>query len=196
MLLVANVLTIMENISSRRESHEESFQQPVSFRHDKPKLERKETVEEMRLSVISKEEIAKQQEIVEKFKSELDEFKRNSFIANDREQQKIIDEITKNTVGKSDRTHMTLKNSIQERVFWSAEKLDRIRNKFLNARKKILIKTDEDFADLKNKVLNREEEAVLKILMDEEFQEFYKLEFPKRDILIEMLKTNQTDLLK
>lgn len=89
----------------------------------------------------------------------------------------------------------TGKLSLNERIFWSKEQIESLRERFKITLQKIKIKTNEDFDQLFKDIMNGEQEKVLALMHDIDFKTFYEMELSKREILEYILKEGKPEML-
>lgn len=85
--------------------------------------------------------------------------------------------------------------SIQDRLFWSNEKIYEVRDKLRRMKDIINSRTLDDFNVLENAIKLNNEEEILKYMMDKNFKFFYETEMKKRKTLELILISSQFDLL-
>jgi hypothetical protein len=95
----------------------------------------------------------------------------------------------------SESNFLTMK-SINERIFWSKEKIVEVREKLREVKDIITAKTDDKFYELDYVINHGETEKVLSIMQDPIFKLFWENEIKKRKVLINILLANQPEILK
>lgn len=140
--------------------------------------------------------------LVNQLRNKLNDFEKNMEKRQIHDLMEDSQEIAKQKQEKHQIIHMlpreqtTNDKLLKERIFWSKEKMYRIREKFFNAKKRIDNKTEDDFNHIRRWIEEGEEENVISTLLNEHFKAFYKLEIKKQGILEHMLLNNRPQLLK
>ena len=105
-------------------------------------------------------------DIVNQLKNQLDDFKKN-YVGNkqvdfNKDEDKIkVFEKNPQLAKLLPHKNTSLSKTIQDKIFWSKEKMAKMREKFRTAKARIDIKTQEDFNEIKTRIEEGDREEVV-----------------------------------